>query len=108
MTHAILLVTNFSIMGREKQISLIKKREILTDKIKSRKDKALYSFLPLCFILYGDFLNWLCPWVCNITTSITERKWDCFPQALRKYKWKTSNGPVLIRTQPETRGLKID
>lgn len=71
MTHAILLVTNFSIMGREKQISLIKKREILTDKIKSRKDKAVYSFRPLCFILYEDFLNWLCPWVCNIITSIT-------------------------------------
>ena len=61
MTHGILLVTNFSIMGREKQISFIKKREILTDKIKSRKHKALYSFCPLCFILYGNFLKLVVP-----------------------------------------------
>ena len=61
MTHTILLITNFLIMGREKQISLIKKKEILTDKIKSRKDKAVYSFLPLCFILYGDFLKLVVP-----------------------------------------------
>lgn len=61
MAHTILLVMNFLIMGREKQISLIKKKEILTDKIKSRKDKAVYSFLPLCFILCGDFLKLVVP-----------------------------------------------
>ena len=48
-------------MGKEKQICLIKKREILTDKIKSRKDEAVYSFLPLCFILYRDFVKLVVP-----------------------------------------------
>ena len=99
-------------MGKEKQICLIKKREILTDKIKSRKDEAVYSFLPLCFILYRDFVKLVGPWVWNLTTSVTKIRPSChkknrivFLELIRKHKPKTPSHPVLIWTQPETKNL---
>lgn len=115
MTHTILLVRNFSIMGKEKQISLITKREILTDKINQEKMKQFIPFFLSASSCMGILSSWLCLWVWNLTTNITtiipsrhKENGIVSLQLIRKYKPKTPSDPVLIQTQPETRGLKID